>query len=106
VLLEDANRDNSVGDVVTRLLSTLNAPVRILDHTIPVTASVGTAMSDGSHDATELLRNADLAMYRAKTQGRHRAATYDVPMHSEALARLHLEGELREAMEADQFEVH
>lgn len=106
VLLEDANRDNSVGDVVTRLLSTLNAPVRILDHTIPVTASVGTAMSDGSHDATELLRNADLAMYRAKTQGRHRAATYDVSMHSEALARLHLEGELREAMEADQFEVH
>ena len=106
VLLEDVNRSDSIDDVVTRLLANINTPAAVGDHTIPVAASVGTAMSDGSHDATELLRNADLAMFSAKTQGRHRAVAYDPSMHSHALARLHLEDELRQAVAGDQFEVH
>ena len=106
VLLEDVNRGNSIDDVVTRLLSNVNVPAEIDDHSIPVAASVGIAMSDGSHDAAELLRNADLAMFSAKTHGRHRAVAYEPSMHSHALARLHLEEELRQAVAADQFEVH
>lgn len=87
VLLSETNDDASVAQVVERLLSLLNAPATVDGHVVPVQASVGTAISDGEHDAAALLRNADLAMYAAKTRGGCGAATYDVSMHARQESR-------------------
>jgi diguanylate cyclase (GGDEF)-like protein len=106
VLMEDGDDEQRVDHVVQRLQSLLSAPVTIDEHTLSVGASVGTTISDGSHDAAEVLRNADLAMYAAKTRRDGRAAAYEVSMHSEAVARLRLEEELRRALAGDEFEVH
>ena len=106
VLLENAGSDDDVSHIVQRLQSHLNAPAVVAGHSISVTASVGVAMSDGSDDAAELLRNADLAMYAAKTRKDGRPAAYEGSMHTEAVSRMRAEEELRTALAAGQFDVH
>ena len=62
----------------------------------------------GTHgdNADELLRNADAAMYRAKSQGKGCYRIYEAEMHSAALARLELDSDLRRALQDDEFVVH
>ena len=69
-------------------------------------ASVGIAVAEPGVDGTELLRRADVALYRAKADGRRRAALYDVAADADARRQLDLEPELRRALHADEFEVH
>ena len=69
-----------------------------------VTPSIGVAVcSDDHHSGDEVVRDADLAMYRAKSAGGGQFAVYDVTMHEEALQRLRLETELRHAVERREF---
>jgi EAL domain-containing protein (putative c-di-GMP-specific phosphodiesterase class I) len=71
------------------------------------TASIGIALGNGKGDSPEnLLRDADTAMYRAKTKGRGRYQLFDAEMHSSAMALLNLEMELRQAMGSGEFELH
>jgi EAL domain-containing protein (putative c-di-GMP-specific phosphodiesterase class I) len=70
-------------------------------------ASVGIAISNLGYDnAEEMLRDADTAMYRAKALGKARHQVFDHSMHGYALALLHLEAELRRAIECNEFIVH
>jgi len=72
-----------------------------------VTASIGIALSTTPHTrAEEMLRNADIAMYRAKTLGKSRTEFFDPQMHTNAVHRLQLDRELRKAIEAHEFKVH
>ncbi len=72
-----------------------------------MSASVGVVVDNAGHtDADGLLRNADLAMYRAKVDGFGRHAVYEPDMHAVASDRAHLEGNLRRAVQLDQFEVY
>jgi EAL domain-containing protein (putative c-di-GMP-specific phosphodiesterase class I) len=71
-----------------------------------VGASVGIAVRDGDEGADDLLRNADLALYRAKRLGRARHALFVPEMHAAALERLALEGELRRALAERQLTLH
>ncbi len=72
-----------------------------------MTASIGVVADDAGHtDADGLLRNADLAMYRAKLDGLGKHAVYEPEMHTVASDRAHLEGNLRRAVQLEQFEVH
>ena len=67
-------------------------------------ATVGIAHArDASLGPDELLRNADLAMYRAKKAGGNRAATYETAMRTALLARIELEADLRHALERDEL---
>jgi len=69
-------------------------------------ASVGIALADEQYQrAEDLLRDADIAMYRAKSQGKKRHVLFDKNMHSDVVGRLQLENELRHAFEHDQFEI-
>jgi diguanylate cyclase (GGDEF)-like protein len=68
VLIEDADDEQHVANVVARLQALISAPVTIDEHTLSVSASVGTTISDGSHGAVDVLRSADLAMYAAKAR--------------------------------------
>lgn len=80
----------------------------VLDSTeVYVTVSVGISLNDGPHaDADELLRNADAAMYAAKRDGKSTQMVFKPHMHHVAMKRLELEGQLRRAIEREEFRVH
>jgi diguanylate cyclase (GGDEF)-like protein/PAS domain S-box-containing protein len=89
-----------------RIIETLAAPYDIGGNRAVVGVSVGIAVAggeDGGTDADTLLKNADVALYRAKSQGRGTFCVYDQTMGSAALRRLGMEADLREALAAEQF---
>jgi diguanylate cyclase (GGDEF)-like protein len=89
------------------ICATLSDPFEIAGHHVAVTASIGIMVDEGGHtDAESLLRNADLAMYRAKLDGIGKHTFYEPGMHEVASTRANLEGSLRRAVERSQFEVH
>jgi diguanylate cyclase (GGDEF)-like protein/PAS domain S-box-containing protein len=93
------------------ILKDLNAPFPIRGHQVFVGLSIGVALSS-PHDSAkrdspdELLRNADTAMYRAKTAGKARFALFDESMRREAIARLEIESELRKGIENGELLLH
>ena len=105
ILLEDAEVPATAIKVAQRVLRTLNAPLNIADKVLRPTTSIGIAMADYRyHLADEVLRDADIALYRAKEQGRNRFELFDATMQRNAINVLAIEAELREALEQDQFE--
>ena len=70
-----------------------------------VAGSIGIALGGPDVDPEELIRDADVAMYRAKAQGKARHAVFDAQMHRHVLARLDLETDLRQAIEAGSLQV-
>jgi diguanylate cyclase (GGDEF)-like protein len=90
--------------VAERLLDALSHPFIIgADKTrVTVRASIGIAMAEET-TAEELLRHADIAMYRAKWEGRNRYAVFETGMQEKMRSRLELEMDLREALAEDQF---
>jgi diguanylate cyclase (GGDEF)-like protein len=90
-----------------RLLSSLGAPFEVGGHQIGIGASIGVAIAphDGN-EAGELLRNADLALYRAKAGGRNAYNFFELAMDAEARSRHALEADLRKALSHGEFEVY
>jgi diguanylate cyclase (GGDEF)-like protein len=90
--------------VAERLLDALVHPFQIGEDEIQVvvTASIGIAISDGS-SAEDLLRNADIAMYRAKWDGKNRYVLFETGMQEMVQNRVELEMDLREALDKGQF---
>ncbi len=85
----------------------LTSPFRIDSHEVFTTASIGIALSSTEYDQAEhLLRDADIAMYQAKEQGKARYAIFDRGMHDHALSRMQLETGLRQALERQEFQVY
>ncbi|MDX9975295.1 MAG: diguanylate cyclase, partial [FCB group bacterium] len=107
VLIENLPDVTAAVRVAERIQQKLCQAFRIEDKEVSTSASIGIALS-GDHYKTsdELLRDADTAMYRAKQLGKARHAIFDQEMHTQAMARLTLEGELRRAVEAQEFELH
>ena len=106
VLAENTSADGATL-LAGRICEAFANPFSIGGHELTVSASVGVVVDDAGHtDADGLLRNADLAMYRAKVDGFGRHAMYEPNMHAVASDRAHLEGNLRRAVQLDQFEVH
>jgi diguanylate cyclase (GGDEF)-like protein/PAS domain S-box-containing protein len=94
--------------VAHRVSRELELPFEVRGHEVFVTASLGIAISaTGYYDQPEdMLRDADTAMYRAKTSGPARHALFDNDMHDRAVALLQLETDLRRAVEGQEFEIH
>ncbi len=93
--------------VVRRLLGKLNTPVALLGEEITVTASIGVALAaSGEASPTDLMREADAAMYRTKHKGKAGYEVFDPSLHAEALERLELESHLRSGLENEQFVLH
>ncbi|HUH12366.1 MAG TPA: bifunctional diguanylate cyclase/phosphodiesterase [Longimicrobiales bacterium] len=100
---------DTVGDalhVADRVLAEVSRPHRLTGHQVGTTASVGIALSaTGYEKAEDVLRDADLAMYRAKAQGRARREVFDRAMLEQALALLQLERELAQGLDRKEFEL-
>jgi diguanylate cyclase (GGDEF)-like protein len=90
--------------IAERLLEALSEPFKLAggDTRLTVTASVGIAMGDRT-SADELLRDADIAMYRAKWDGKNRYVVFESGMQDAIQSRMELEMDLREAVEKDEF---
>ena len=72
-----------------------------------MTASIGITTSDGGYtNAEDVLRDADIAMYYAKSHHRGSFVMFDVGMHATAVARLGLQSEVRQAIDRKQFEIY
>ncbi len=86
------------------VLAALAEPFEILTHEIFVNASIGVAIArTGQHACADLLRDADIAMYRAKDLGRHRCVLFTPEFHERAVDMLQMESDLRGAIERREF---
>jgi diguanylate cyclase (GGDEF)-like protein len=107
VLLEDLRDPSDAVRVAERLRQTLASPVTIDGQPVFPTASIGIAVSSTPHRSSDdLVRDADLAMYRAKSDGGDRYAIFDATMHRCAVERLQLETDLRGALGSDQLKLY
>jgi PAS domain S-box-containing protein len=107
VLVEELHDPSDAVRVAERLQKTLAVPFNLNGHDIVTTASVGIAFSsDTSSDAQDVLRDAEIAMYRAKHSGKAQCEVFDSGMHVNALKRLQLEADLRKALELGEFKVY
>lgn len=107
ILLDDIKDAGDAIRVADRVLGDVSVPFRVAGHEVYATASIGIALSAPRYESEhEVLRDADTAMYRAKALGKARHEMFDAEMHDRAVARLRLEAELRQAIEAEEFRVH
>jgi diguanylate cyclase (GGDEF)-like protein/PAS domain S-box-containing protein len=109
VLIEDGADPARTAATADRLLAALSQPFPggAGDAQVRVTASVGIATgAAGQHDAAELLRHADVAMYAAKEAGKGRSAVFAPDMDSAIIGQLQLKAELARAVENGEFVVH
>jgi PAS domain S-box-containing protein len=107
-LLLEGIRD--CGDAIRtaeRIQERLAIPFEVGGHEVVTTASVGIAFCATSYSNSEdLVRDAEIAMYRAKREGKARCQVFDNAMHASAVKRLRLETDLRRALELGEFRVH
>ena len=107
VVLTGVTETRAAMAVAERLRERLTDPVRVDERQLTPEASIGVALyGNGPTSASELLRNADLAMYAAKEAGGNRAVAFRQAMHDSVLERAELEAELRQALPAGQLVVH
>ena len=107
ILLEDIHGVEDATHVAMRVLASLVDPIRIGDKEIYTSASIGIALADPRYtNAEELLRDADVAMYRAKSRGRQRYELFDQTLHEAALHVLDMESDLRRAIGRREFLPH
>jgi diguanylate cyclase (GGDEF)-like protein len=107
IVLADVSDAKAAVQVATRIRELLERPFTINDHELEITASIGIALSTtGYEGASEILHDADIAMYRAKSVGSGDCQVFDSDMHETVISLLKLENELREAVEHEQFVVH
>jgi diguanylate cyclase (GGDEF)-like protein len=106
IVVDCEDRPGDAVIVAERAIDALNQPVRIYDTTTAVSCSIGISTSyvgDGPGAADELLRNADFAMYMAKSQGKNCFDVFAPSMHADMLARIEFRRELSHAIELDQL---
>ena len=107
VVLEETGERDDIEKVAGELLSTLSQPMLLSGHECHTTASIGIAIypSDGA-DAQALTKNADMAMYLAKEDGKNGFRFFRRDVKVQSIERLTLETALRRALERDQFSLH
>ncbi len=107
VLVDDVASAHDAITIAKRLQQHVHTPVVLDGHELCPEASIGIALSAGTGSTpTDLLRDADTALSRAKQTGNGHCQVFDPSMNAEALARLELEADLRRALEHGEFALH
>jgi diguanylate cyclase (GGDEF)-like protein/PAS domain S-box-containing protein len=104
IILGELKEAADASNVATRLMSSLRLPFTVDDKEVFTSASMGIALSSsGYQHPEEFLRDADTAMYRAKTLGKARCEVFDADMRESVTQRLQLETDLRYAFDRNEF---
>jgi diguanylate cyclase (GGDEF)-like protein/PAS domain S-box-containing protein len=107
VLLEDIRSETDATRVAERIHKALAEPFTVGGTDVFISASLGIALSSSGYvKPEEMLRDADIAMYRAKSKGRSRHEVFDADMHRRAVSMLQLETDLRRAVERDECRLY
>ena len=107
ILVDDITDANDAVRIAWRIMASLHRPFQLAGRDVHVSASLGVALDlDGRRQPDDLLREADIAMYRAKRKGGAEVEVFDASMHARAVERLELESELRQASDQGQFLLH
>ena len=107
VLLEELHDPSDTIRVAERIQQKLAVPFDLNGQEIVLTVSIGVAFSgNAGAEAQDVLGDAEIAMYRAKSAGKSRCEVFDHAMHAGAIKRLQLETDLRKALELNQFRVY
>jgi diguanylate cyclase (GGDEF)-like protein/PAS domain S-box-containing protein len=105
VLLDDLKDPSDASRAAERLMKELTAPFIIAGKEVFTSVSIGIALSSPNYEEPEdMLRDADTAMYRAKSSGKARFEVFDADMRASLMARLQLETDLRRALEREEFQ--
>jgi diguanylate cyclase (GGDEF)-like protein len=105
ILLEDVPSSETAVKVAQRILRVLGSSLQVAGKELEPSASIGIAIGDGSYlRSDDLLRDADIALYRAKERGRKRFELFDETLAKDVVDVLTLEAELRHALLHDEFE--
>jgi diguanylate cyclase (GGDEF)-like protein len=107
VITTSTSEAAALQEIANRIIARLCAPYSINGHTIVIGASIGIAVIDrrSGGDAADIMRYADMALYRAKNEGRNRACIYDAVMDADLSQRKLVEQDLREAIERQGLKV-
>ncbi|HLJ15813.1 MAG TPA: EAL domain-containing protein [Bryobacteraceae bacterium] len=104
VLLDDIKEPADANRAAERIMKDLSSPFVVGDKEVFTSASIGIALSNPAYQhAEELMRDADTAMYRAKSLGKSRYEVFDADMRASVMARLELETDLRRALERNEL---
>ena len=107
ILLEDLRRASDATRVANRLHTLMKESFCIEDREIYATVSIGIALSStGYENPDDVVRDAEIAMHRAKAQGKARHEIFDAQMHQRALRRLQVETDLHQAFDKQEFVLH
>jgi diguanylate cyclase (GGDEF)-like protein/PAS domain S-box-containing protein len=106
ILLDGAVTEREANIVAGRVQAALAQAFNVDGHALTVTASIGISLSSAQMGPSELLRNADIAMYDAKRRGRACCALFDESMHRRVVDRLARENDLRHAVDRGLIEIH
>ena len=104
ILLEDVDGREGAEHVALRILGALRAPLSVAGRDVFISASIGIAMH--AQTAGDMIRDADLAMYRAKAEGKGCHAVFEPSMHVAVVERADLEADLQRVVERDQLVLH
>src|SRR5207245_933489 len=104
ILLDDLKDPGDARQAAERLMKAVAAPFVLDGKEVFTSVSIGIALSNASYNEPEdILRDADTAMYRAKSLGKARYEIFDADMRANVMARLQLEMDLRRALEREEF---
>jgi len=107
VILKDIKVPKNAATVAQKILNKMKEPIKIADHTLHISASIGIALyPDDATNMDDLIKYADAAMYKAKDEGRNNFQFYSEEMTQEALAKVVLENSLRTAIKEEEFVVY
>ncbi len=103
----EQQRETGIRHIGERIIESFSKPFVIEGHELNVTASLGFAIypKDGD-DSNKLMRHADVAMYRSKNEGKNTFCFYSPEMSANAIMRMNVESELRQAIENKEFTLH
>ncbi|MEQ1603316.1 MAG: EAL domain-containing protein [Pyrinomonadaceae bacterium] len=107
ILIENIRNREQVYRIAKRILNALQKPAKVAGQNIYASASIGIVFGSDEYDSPDdLVRDADLAMYRAKVKGKGRFELFDPKLHTGAVSLLQIEIDLRNAIEQKEFVLH
>ncbi|MGB3622630.1 MAG: EAL domain-containing protein [Ketobacter sp.] len=107
VLVPEIHHEHEADAIARKVLDVLKVPIRLTGMEVIITTSIGISIGlSDAIDANTLMKNADLAMYRAKAKGRDNYQFFSDEMNIELTRQLAMEGELRQALQRNEFELY